>query len=103
MVKPLFDTNILIDYLNGLEPAREELRRYDDRFISIVSWMEVLAGTDSSVEEETRKFLNSFETLPIDEPVAELAVVIRQKQRVRLPDAIIQATASVHSLLLVTR
>ncbi|EBW9044147.1 VapC toxin family PIN domain ribonuclease, partial [Salmonella enterica subsp. enterica serovar Enteritidis] len=55
MVKPLFDTNILIDYLNGLEPAREELRRYDDRFISIVSWMEVLAGTDSSVEEETRK------------------------------------------------
>ncbi|EFG6101062.1 type II toxin-antitoxin system VapC family toxin, partial [Escherichia coli] len=58
MVKPLFDTNILIDYLNGLEPAREELRRYDDRFISIVSWMEVLAGTDSSVEEETRKFLN---------------------------------------------
>ncbi|EBY6940120.1 VapC toxin family PIN domain ribonuclease, partial [Salmonella enterica subsp. enterica serovar Newport] len=24
MVKPLFDTNILIDYLNGLEPAREE-------------------------------------------------------------------------------
>jgi len=27
-MKALFDTNILIDYLNGIEAAREEIERY---------------------------------------------------------------------------
>ncbi len=44
MVKALFDTNILIDYLNGIPQAREEVALYDDSAISIISWMEVMAG-----------------------------------------------------------
>lgn len=39
---PLFDTNILIDYLGGVALARDELARYRAPAISIVSWMEVL-------------------------------------------------------------
>lgn len=42
MVRPLFDTNILIDYLGGVALARDELARYREPAISIVSWMEVL-------------------------------------------------------------
>ena len=44
MVKALFDTNILIDYLRGIPAAREELDRYETRAISVITWMEVLTG-----------------------------------------------------------
>ena len=43
-MKALFDTNILIDYLNGRDEAQRELAAYRQRLISIVTWMEVLAG-----------------------------------------------------------
>jgi predicted nucleic acid-binding protein len=44
MVKALFDTNILIDYLRGIPAAREELTCYRQKAISLVSWTEVPIG-----------------------------------------------------------
>lgn len=43
-MKALFDTNILIDYLNGIAAAKKELDLYESRAISIVTWMEVMSG-----------------------------------------------------------
>lgn len=103
MVKPLFDTNILIDYLNGIDEARQEMARYDSKAISIVTWMEVLAGTSAHDEAAVKAWLLSFDVLPVNDAVAEKAVAIRKARRIRLPDAIIWATAHVHSLLLVSR
>ena len=103
MVRPLFDTNILIDYLGGIVLARDELARYQEPAISIVSWMEVLIGAEPEVEPATRRFLSRFTIVEIDRAVAERAVIIRRNNRIRLPDAIIQASAEVHSMLLVTR
>jgi predicted nucleic acid-binding protein len=45
--KVLFDTNILIDHLNGIDLAGVEIRRSPDRAISIITWMEVMAGSNS--------------------------------------------------------
>jgi predicted nucleic acid-binding protein len=103
VVRPLFDTNILIDYLNGIVAARDEIGRYDDPAISLVSWMEVLVGTTPAIEPATRRFLARFALLDIDGKVAERAVDIRRDRRIRLADAIILASAEVHRLLLVTR
>jgi predicted nucleic acid-binding protein len=103
MVRPLFDTNILIDYLNGVAPARDELARYPDGAISIISCMEVLIGAAPDVELATRRFLSRFTVVEVGRAVAERAVVIRRGTRIRLPDAVIQASAEVHSMLLVTR
>jgi predicted nucleic acid-binding protein len=103
MVRPLFDTNILIDYLSGVALARDELARYQEPAISIVSWMEVLIGANPDVELATRRFLSRFSVVEIDAAVAERAVSIRRGSRIRLPDAIIRASAEVHSMLLVTR
>jgi predicted nucleic acid-binding protein len=103
LVRPLFDTNILIDYLGGIAPAREELARYREPAISIVSWMEVLIGAAAEVEPGTRRFLSRFTIVEIDRAVAERAVLVRRSSRMRLPDAIIQASAEVHAMLLVTR
>ena len=103
MVKPLFDTNILIDFLNGVEPAMVELANYDDLAISVISWMEVMVGASETAKGGTRAFLSGFQLVGLDEPVAEAAVALRQSHRIKLPDAIVWASAQVHGRLLVTR
>ena len=103
MVKPLFDSCILIDYLQGVPEAREELKRYDRGAISIVTRMEVMVGADAGVEAATRAFLSAFETIGVDAGIAERAVAIRRERRMRLPDAIVKATADVAGALLITR
>ena len=99
----LFDTCILIDYLNAVPQARVECDRHSDRAISIISWMELLVGTDSAVEYEVRKFLLNFKVVPLTPAVAERAVVIRRGSRLKLPDAIIKATSEEDGRVLVTR
>ncbi|KKB13735.1 twitching motility protein PilT [Devosia geojensis] len=103
MVKALFDTNVLVDYLNAVPEARDELERYSGKAISIVTWMEVLVGATPAVEAGTRAFLAGFEVVPLDDAIAEHAVALRRAHRVKLPDAVIWATAETRSLLLVTR
>lgn len=103
MVKALFDTNILIDYLNAVPRARSELQRYGGRAISIVTWMEVMIGAGQDVEAATRAFLAGFDVMGVDSQVAERAVQLRRGRQIRLPDAVIWATAQTHAMLLVTR
>lgn len=103
MVKALFDTNILIDYLNAVPEARDELLRYDQRAISIITWMEVLIGAPPEHAAATRGFLNGFDVIALDGSIAESAVALRQQHRIKLPDAIIWASAEVNAMLLVTR
>ena len=98
------DTNILIDYLNGSEDARRELESFEAVYISLISWMEILVGAAEGEEEsEIREFLRRFRVHPVDEGVAERAVEIRRREKIRLPDAIIWATAQHLGTLLVTR
>ena len=59
-MKPLFDTNILVDYLNAVPEARAELERYPQKAISIVTWMEVMVGAGNDVESATRRFFETF-------------------------------------------
>ncbi len=103
MVAALFDTNILIDYLNGKEQAKTELERYTGKAISVITWMEVLVGATPETEAIIRSFLNSFDTLPIEAQVSEVAVKLRKKHGINLPDAIVWATAQVNKLIIVTR
>jgi predicted nucleic acid-binding protein len=103
MVSALFDTNILIDYLNGIEQAKIELDRYSDKAISLITWMEVMVGATPETEEILRSFLRGFVNLPIDEQVGGLAVILRKQHKIKLPDAIVWATALADKRLLVTR
>jgi predicted nucleic acid-binding protein len=103
MVKLLFDTNILIDYLNGVDQAKAELDLHTDKAISLVTWMEVMVGANAATEFVVKSFLGEFTSLPIDENVAILAVRLRKTHKIKLPDAIIWATAQANSRILVTR
>lgn len=103
-MKALFDSNILIEYLNGVEEARKEVERHPERLISAVTWMEVLAGVRNDDEEDVvEMFLRDFRVVDITRRVSREAVELRRQKRVRLLDAIIWASARVESALLVTR
>ncbi|RLA46799.1 MAG: VapC toxin family PIN domain ribonuclease [Gammaproteobacteria bacterium] len=102
-MRALMDTNILIDYLNGIDAAREEISRYDTPLISAITWMEVMVGVTDDEQETIRSFLSRFTQVAIDAEVAEIAVSIRRKYKMRLPDAIIWACAKRESALLVSR
>ena len=100
----LFDTNILIDHLNGISKATRELKRSVDPAVSVITWIEVLTGAATREEEAIlRAFLSNFECLPVTNAVAERAAETRRQRRIKLPDAIILATAETAHRQLVTR
>lgn len=103
-MKALFDTCILIDYLNGIEEAKQELERFEAKAISVITWMEVMVGTDEHTENETRSWLNrTFELIGVSANVSVVAVNVRKNMRIKLPDAIIYASARSQGSLFVTR
>lgn len=55
----VFDTNIIIDALNGIDEANVEYGRYEHVFISRITWMEVLVGAQED-DAELRDFLPYF-------------------------------------------
>lgn len=60
-------------------------------------------GAEAEVERETRFFLGSFDVVPLQDDITERAVQLWREYRVKLPDAVIWASADIHSMLLVTR
>ena len=102
---PIFDSNILIDCIKGIEPATKEILDYSYRSISIITWIEVLAGARNAQEELLiKKFMGDyFSIIPLDDQIAELASAVRREKKLKLPDAVILATAQHKNTLLVTR
>ena len=99
----LFDTCILIDYLRGIIEARAECGRHADRAISVITWMEVLAGATANNEDDTRMLLRNFHLVALTAENAERAVGFRRTNKIKLPDAIILATAEVEGRVFITR
>lgn len=102
-MRAVIDTNVLVDYLQGLDDARVELAHYGKPAISVISWMEVMVGATPQTEAATRAFLSGFDVLGIEGAVAEEAVTLRKSRHIKLPDAVIWATARVNQCVLVTR
>ena len=103
-LRAVIDTNILIDVLNAVPEALEELDRYDAVGISVVTWIEVLVGcrTDDEVQA-ARLVLSQLDVVRVPEAIAAGAVRLRQDRHLKLPDAIVLATALEWGCQLVTR
>ena len=102
-LRSLYDTNILIDFLRHIPLARVELSRHPTNHISVVTCIEVMAGAPIRRAEDTRAFLTTFTVLPLTPDIAERAAILRQQTRLKLPDAVILATAQHEYRTLVTR
>ncbi len=99
----LFDTNILIDYLKGEIEAKNTIEQHDQIAISIISYMEVMVGVDQANKKLVEDFLNSFQIFNFDEKMTAEIVDARNSLKIKLPDAIILATAKKHNAILITR
>ncbi len=104
-MKAVFDTNILIDHLSGIERATETLEHFDSHFISLMTWVEVMVGAEDDQEaERLRNFLHDFDCIETDKDVREHAFKIkRANKKLRMPDVLIWAAARSRGAILVTR
>lgn len=100
----LLDTNILI-YL-----AKKELElsvfasKNDSFYISVITYMECLGYPFSSKKEELlmTNLCNGFNQLFISSEVVNQTITIRKSHRIKLPDAILAATAICENMFFVT-
>lgn len=101
----ILDSNIVI-YAAAPEgePIRELIAR-ESPSVSAISLVEVLGF--HRLQEHERTYLEAFfkitEQHPLDPPVLQQAVVLRQQRKMGLGDALIAATALVQHDTLVTR
>ena len=99
MAKVHFDTDVLIDHLSG---KRELDRSLAGSSFSVISRAELYSWKDVD-ERVVDRLLSQFEEIPVDRAVAEEAGRIRRDANVRLPDAMIAATAIISKRPLFTR
>lgn len=103
-----FDSNILIDALAGLVPARDEIARAAGLagrvWISRMVWIEVMSKGEASDLRRTEQFLSGFIIDEVDTEIGVRAAALRRERpRLKSPDAIILASAQLRSRVLVTR
>ena len=107
-VKFLLDTNIAIGLLSHNETVIELLTRKQVSIMqcafSAVTRMELLSyhGLKESDKESIEQLLDLMQYLPITSAIEDATIAFRQKNKGKLPDAIIAATASCHHLELLT-
>jgi hypothetical protein len=106
----LLDSNVLIDALAGLPHGVRVLREARIRsgvtvIYSAISRIEVLGFPKLSEQEETavRRLLNEFEEVAITNTVIERAIQIRKLVKIKIPDALIAASADTAQATVITR
>ena len=99
----LIDTNILVYIMQG-NPRMKYFATEDTLTISCISEMEVLGKFQISDREKeiVTQMLSHCTIVDISYKVKQLAIELRQKYRMKLPDALIAATAIQQNLTLVT-
>ncbi len=101
----VFDSNILIDLLNDSDEAQACLEENPGGVISAVTWIEVMAVLAMTGQRASAaSLLSLFEVIQTDADICAEAAKIRQLNRkIKLPDAIILATARTRGAVLMTR
>ncbi len=96
----LIDSNILIGLLNGDARAMEQLQQAGAMpsrcAFSSISRMDVLGWQGMTPEQERTiaGLLTAMRHIPIDASVEDAVIALRRSRKIKLPDAIIAATAS---------
>jgi predicted nucleic acid-binding protein len=94
----LIDTDVFVDHLRGARELEPNSHRVH---YSVVTRAELFAGNAAS--EIVSVLLAPFRELDVGREIAERAGRLRRESGIRLPDALIAATAIEHKLSLFTR
>jgi predicted nucleic acid-binding protein len=98
----LIDTNVFIymmeDYFDLNKLGADSL------YISIITKIELLGKKDIAIEEIQRvqQKLLDVHVIKLDDNIENMAIQIKQQRHVKVPDALIAATAITENLTLVT-
>lgn len=98
MADILVDTDIFIDHLRGVAELKASRHRLH---YSVVTRAELFAGTAET--GLAARVLSPFHEILVDRPIAERAGRIRRESGLRMPDALIAATALERNLGLAAR
>jgi toxin FitB len=94
----LIDTDVFVDHLRGAAELKVGRNRLH---YSVVTRAELIAGNSASAV--TMRLLAPFREIPVNRAIAERGGRIRRETGIRLPDALIAATALEERLTLTTR
>lgn len=105
----LLDSNTVIDYIAQLHPekARKKLDPIIDFEIntSLITKIEVLSY-DPEKDDNFNVLVDFFDAanvFDLDNDIVNKTIQLRQKQKIKLPDAVIAATALTYNLVLISR
>jgi predicted nucleic acid-binding protein len=100
----ILDSNTIIYLSKGLVNIDNVIFDEEEYAISVITYMEVLGYNFESEKEE--KFIRDlFSLLKIkylNSDIVQLVIALRKKQKIKLPDAIICATAIIEDACLLT-
>ncbi|MCC6459910.1 MAG: type II toxin-antitoxin system VapC family toxin [Saprospiraceae bacterium] len=105
----LLDTNTAIYFLEGVLPAPSlpfvQSVLDEECNLSIITRIELLGWQFPSTKKESdaTAFVNASTILGLTNEIANQVIDIRKNLKIKLPDAIIAATALVHGLELISR
>ena len=101
--KLLLDTNIAL-YLLGGDEVLATVLDGKELYLSVISEMELLGYPSITVSESTKikDFLREIEVIELTLSVKERTIELRQLYNLKLPDAIIAATAMQQNLPLIS-
>ena len=103
------DTNAVIELVGGLLPAPtaewlEVVIAGNTHHVSVVTRIELFSKQLGSTETATLEgFVQFTNVIGLEESIIQRTIALRHQRKMKLPDALIAATALVHGLLLVTR
>jgi len=107
--KHLIDSNAVIEFLGGTLPSAgsdwmQNICDQNLQYLSVINKIEVLGFNGSPSELLVfSEFIQAAQVIPLSEAVVQQTIEIRKIYKIKLPDAIIAATAMVHDLTLITR
>jgi toxin FitB len=103
--KYLIDTNTLLEYVAEYLPVKAHIfvnSVVQDSFnISVINRIEVLGH--ASANQDLSDFIDLANTYQLSEAIVNRTISIRKQKKIKLPDAIIAATALTHDLTIVSR
>lgn len=103
----LLDTNIVIYYFNGLtDDERIDALLIHSFNIAIINQMEFLGRsgflTDENLYQKAQEFISHANVFDLTQGVVDKTITLRQQHKIKMPDAIIAATALVHGFGIAT-
>ncbi len=90
--------------MNGIPQAAAELSQYKQAYIGPITWVDAQAKAASGLEDATREAIDAkFKRIELDEATLMESLNLRRTHRLKLPDAMIWASARLNGRQLVTR